>query len=196
MLKARAYQLRLPADWPPASITVNGAPVQHAHAANPKSGWSFEGNTLTTVIPVASTPTSVKVVFEIRRAAGLTAKRAEIDGFPGRIARLRAAYSAMRSLSPVADAQDPLIHAMETGDRLTYHPEKAVEEIAAFHANLPAARSSVEDAGKGFEQRIDETIAWMRKEEWRPAGIDWAAERRKRIDALARAISLVTDAAR
>ena len=26
MLKARSYELRLPADWPPESVTVNGAP--------------------------------------------------------------------------------------------------------------------------------------------------------------------------
>ena len=27
MLKARGYELRLPADWPPASVTVNGKSV-------------------------------------------------------------------------------------------------------------------------------------------------------------------------
>ena len=51
MLKTRAYELRLPADWPPAAVTVNGVPVKQA-GADGKGGWRFEGNTLTTVIPV------------------------------------------------------------------------------------------------------------------------------------------------
>ena len=53
MLKTRGYELRLPADWPPASVTVNGVAVQQAGPLG-KAGWSFEGNTLTTIIPVPS----------------------------------------------------------------------------------------------------------------------------------------------
>ena len=30
MLKSRAYELRLPADWPPDQITANGVPIHHA----------------------------------------------------------------------------------------------------------------------------------------------------------------------
>ena len=54
MVKARGYELRLPADWPPASVTVNGVAVMQAGPLG-KNGWSFEGNTLTTMIPVPET---------------------------------------------------------------------------------------------------------------------------------------------
>ena len=47
MAKARGYELRLPADWPPAAVTVNGVAVKQAGPLG-KNGWSFEGNTLTT----------------------------------------------------------------------------------------------------------------------------------------------------
>ena len=30
MLKSRGYTLKLPADWPPSSVTVNGAAVEQA----------------------------------------------------------------------------------------------------------------------------------------------------------------------
>ena len=59
MLKTRGYELRLPADWPPASVTVNGAPVKQAGPTG-EGGWSFEGNTLTTVIPVPARAASTR----------------------------------------------------------------------------------------------------------------------------------------
>ena len=40
MLKTRGYELRLPADWPPASVTVNGVAVKHAGPTG-KGGWSL-----------------------------------------------------------------------------------------------------------------------------------------------------------
>ena len=33
MLKTRGYELRLPADWPPASVTVNGSPGEAGRRA-------------------------------------------------------------------------------------------------------------------------------------------------------------------
>ena len=69
MLKTRGYELRLPADWPPVSVTVNGKPVAFAKPGE-QGGWNFEGNTLTTVIPVPAKSTAAKVVVEVRRATG------------------------------------------------------------------------------------------------------------------------------
>jgi alpha-glucosidase (family GH31 glycosyl hydrolase) len=94
MLRARGFELRLPGDWPPASVTVNGVPINHAEVGG-KGGWTFEGNTLTTVIPVASRSTSSRVTIEVKRAEGLTARRLELDGFAGMMTRLRGAYDGM-----------------------------------------------------------------------------------------------------
>src|SRR6185437_15517093 len=60
MLKERGYTLKLPADWPPASVIVNGVAVKQAGPTG-KGGWSFDGNTLTTIIPVERLGTSSKV---------------------------------------------------------------------------------------------------------------------------------------
>ena len=53
MVKTRGYELRLAADWPPAAVTVNGAAIQQGGPTG-GGGWRFEGNTLTTVIPIAA----------------------------------------------------------------------------------------------------------------------------------------------
>jgi len=73
MLNARGYELRLPADWPPESVTVNGVALKQGAE---KTGWRFEGNTLTTIVPVAATSTRSRVVIEVLRSGELMARRA------------------------------------------------------------------------------------------------------------------------
>jgi alpha-glucosidase (family GH31 glycosyl hydrolase) len=191
MLKTRSYELRLPADWPPAEVTVNGTPVKQA-AAYGKNGWSFIGNTLTTVIPVPNDSIEAKVTIEVRRAAGLTARRGELDGFAGSMTRLRGAYDALQQTWPVATPPDLLIDAMQTGDRLSYHPERAVEEIAHFREVLPKAQAAVAAVGTGFIQRMDTYAQRMESNPLRPA--DMNSEKQNRLDALHRAEALVDEA--
>jgi len=191
MRTARGYELRLPADWPPASVTVNGKPVVQAKAGKP--GWSFEGNTLTTVIPVASQSVASKVTVEVRRAAGLTARRGELDGFAGAMARLRGAYDAMHQTSPASDPPDELVDAMQAGDRLSYHPENAQQEIAHFHAALPKAQAAIAQIGDGFAARVEEMLKRYSPERWLPTGINMQALKQSRLSAMARAEKLVKE---
>ena len=193
MPKARGYQVRLPADWPPASVTVNGVPVKHAGPTG-KGGWSFEGNTMTTVIPAPSGSVAAKVTIEVRRAAGLTARRSELDGFAGAMTRLRGAYDAMHQTWPVSDPPDILVDAMQAGDRLGYHPERAAEEIAHFHEVLPKAEANLAEIGSTFAQRLKDYADRMATSNWRPAGMDMEAEKQHRLDAMARAQRLVQEA--
>ncbi|MGA3009226.1 MAG: DUF5110 domain-containing protein [Terracidiphilus sp.] len=95
MLKSRAYELRLPADWPPAEVRINGAVLKQAHGN--EKGWSYEGNTLTTVIPVPSQSVAAKVTVEVRRAGETMRDNSELDGFAGSMTRLRGAYDSMRA---------------------------------------------------------------------------------------------------
>ncbi|MFZ1014233.1 MAG: TIM-barrel domain-containing protein, partial [Terracidiphilus sp.] len=190
MLKTRGYELRLPADWPPESVTVNGVPV---HQAGPtgKGGWSFEGNTLTTMIPVQSTSVADRVTIEVRRAAGLTNRRDDLDGFAGDMTRLREAYDAMQKTWPVSQPPDPLIDAMQAGDRLGYHPERAREEIEHFRLALIDTQTAVDTAQRGFAQRIDDFVKRMGQDSLRNVNLE--AEKQSRLDAMARAQKLVAD---
>ena len=193
MLKARAFEVRLPGDWPPASVTVNGVPVKHA-ALLEKGGWSFEGNTLTTVIPVPKGSTSARVIVEVRRAAGLTAKRDQLSGFAGAMTRLREAYDGMRATSPVSDAPDILIDAMQTGDRLSYHPEKAVAEIAHLREVMPKAQAAVAAADTAFPAQLSTYIAREKANPGLPMPVDYEAESNRRLAAVKKAHIAVDDA--
>ena len=192
MPKARGLELRLPADWPPASVTVNGAPVKHAGPTD-KGGWSFEGNTLTTVIPVPGGSVAAKVTVEVRRAAGLTARRGELDGFAGAMTRLRGTYDAIYQTS-IAAPPDLLIDAMQAGDRLGYHPERATAEIAHFHDVLPKAQAAVAAISADFAQRLEDIAKRQMASNHRPAGVDFEAQKQHRLDAMARAQQQMTEA--
>ncbi|MDE3163572.1 MAG: DUF5110 domain-containing protein [Acidobacteriota bacterium] len=187
MLKSRAFELRLPADWPPAAVTVNGASLPQGSAA--RSAWSFIGNTLTTVIPVATQSTAKPVTIVVRRARGLTARRSELDGFAGSMTRLRAAYDAVQQTWPIAQPPDPLIDVMQAGDRLSYHPERAQEEIAHFHQTLPQAQSAVSALAQEFQRRIDVFSRRFSRGTFAPANME--QEKQRRLDSLSRAQAMM-----
>ncbi len=190
MLTTRSYELRLPADWPPVQVTVNGVAVKQA-GADGKGGWTFKGNTLTTVIPVPAASVRTKVTIEVRRAAGSTAKRGELDGFAGAMTRLRAAYDALQNSSPVAGPPDALIAAMQTGDRLTYHPERAQEELAHFAEAVKQAQAAVQAMEGPYMERLNQAthIGGANL-----APLDLEAEKQKRADLLKRAEAMVGEA--
>ncbi|MFP5229812.1 MAG: TIM-barrel domain-containing protein [Acidobacteriota bacterium] len=194
MLKMRAYELRLPDDWPPASVTVDGKAVPQAAGAaqSERRGWSFVGNTLTTVIPTSAFSTAGKVTIEVKRAPGMVARRGELDGFAGRMTRLRGAYDALQQSWPVAAPPDPLIDAMQTGDRLSYHPERAAEEITHLHQELPEAQTAVTSLASKANELVDEYAKGLAKNPLRPA--DMQAQKENRLRSMARAKQLMDDA--
>ena len=191
MLKRRAYELRLPGDWPPESVLVNGVAVSPSGSLV-RGGWSYEGDELTTVIPVLSQGVESKVTIEVRRAAGITARRNELNGFAGSMARLRGAYDAMQKTWPVSSPPDPLIDAMQAGDRLGYHPERAQEEIEHFREVMPKAQAAIDAIKQNFAQRVDEFAKRLSSDNWRVANLQ--AQKQQRLDALAQAEKLVHQA--
>ncbi len=143
MLRARGYQLRLPGDWPPATVTANGKPLTYTIKAG-APGWHFEGNTLTTVITAPSLPTSTQLTIQVHRPAALVERRRELDGFAGSMTRLREAYNTLNQTNPLGWSPDVLVDTMQTGDRLSYHPETISNELAHFRKVLPQAIAGVD----------------------------------------------------
>lgn len=191
MLQNRSYELRLPADWPPAAVTIDGQPLPQGAVG--KHGWSYEGNTLTTIISVPSTSVANQVVVEVRRAPGLIDNRAKLDGFAGAMTRLREAYNDMQQTYPVSAPPDPLVLAMQTGDRLSYHPENAEPEIANFHKfMLPEAQAAMSDLAPAFAQQLNVFAKRAARVGMSPQQVD--AEKKQRLDLLTRAVAMAQEA--
>jgi len=193
MPKTRAYEVRLPADWPPVSVTVNGKPVPFAKPGE-RNGWTYEGNTLTTVIPVPAQSTAARVVIEVRRAKGSTAHRKKIDGFAGKMSLVRGAYDAMQQTGPVAGPSLALIDAMQCGDRLSYFPERIEYELALFDQQLAQSQTDLASLDKVFEKWLSDPLRRIGGSATAPADIE--SEKQKRRDALHRAEALLAEAAK
>lgn len=133
MIERRGYEVRLPADWPPEEVTVNGVQVAFEPAAG-KPGWRFDGNTLTTIIITGQSSVHDRVQVSIHRPAALEAKSAELNGFAGAMTRYREAYDAINHAGMNQWATDLLIEAWQTGDRISYQPQTAEVEMDAFEA--------------------------------------------------------------
>ena len=172
MLAQRTYELQLPGDWPPQSVTVNGSPLAHSFDDN-KPGWRFEGNTLTTIVRTPRLPVSSTVTVRIGRSAELVARRSQLDGFAGAMTRLRETYDSLNETWPLGWSPDELIDAMQSGDRLTYHPESAAKELTHYQDVLAQAQSQVQAMTKGLSQEQMQKVAER-------VGQDWKSDAAKR----------------
>jgi hypothetical protein len=136
------------------------------------------------------------VTVEIQRAAGLTARRHDLDAFAGNETRFRNAFEAVRQTSPVTEAPDVLIDAMRSGQRLTYHPECAVAEIARFRDVLPLARDSVRNIQANAEKAEQEFFEATQKDTddaSRALLANILSQKKQRTDARARAAAAVSN---
>jgi alpha-glucosidase (family GH31 glycosyl hydrolase) len=195
MPSSRAYELRLPMDWPPETVTANGQSLAYSEQSD-RPGWRFEGNTLTTVITVPSGSVHSSTTVVIHRDPALMSRRAELDGFPGAITRLRQAYDAMNSAWPLGWSPDSLIDALQSGDRMHYAPQKAGDELRHFREVLPQAEAAVREAAQGpnpeEKAAIQHQVAQQQKNgTWRgQTAADRIAEYRTRVS---RAVAAVSD---
>jgi alpha-glucosidase (family GH31 glycosyl hydrolase) len=139
----RGYELRLPGDWAPESVTVNGTHLDFERKEG-QPGWRYEGNTLTTIITIPQQPVADEVTVNVRRTRSSFAKRGELDGFAGSMARFRNAYDTINEATS-RGVLDPLLFAMQTGDRLGYQPESTATEMAQRENAFKKAVASVQE---------------------------------------------------
>jgi hypothetical protein len=91
----------------------------------------------------------------------------------------------MNQLNPVSTPPDALIDAMQSGDRLGYHAEKATEELTHYRTVLPQAQAALDTIAKDFVQRVEATAKQVVNGIQPPADIE--ALKQHRIDLLAKA---------
>jgi alpha-glucosidase (family GH31 glycosyl hydrolase) len=139
----RSYELRLPGSWPPSSVAVNGAPLAYS-VKKGATGWRFDGNTLTTIISTSQFHLTESVRITVQTGLKMARNRAVLDNFAGRMTRLREAYDILNVNWPVAWSPDALISAMQAGDRLTYHPNTAFDELSGLQSKLAVIPGAIE----------------------------------------------------
>jgi alpha-glucosidase len=168
MPTTRAYELHLPGDWPPQTVTVNGRPLSYSAEAD-KPGWGYEGNTLSTIIRVPRLSVKNTVTIHVSRASDLASRRNELDGFAGAMTRLQETYDTLNQTWPLGWSPEELIDAMQSGDRLTYHPETAGDELSHYGKILTQAKANVQALTKGLTKEQMEIVA-------KRVGVDWKSD--------------------
>jgi alpha-glucosidase (family GH31 glycosyl hydrolase) len=140
----RAYELRLPGTWPPERATVNGRPVAFTRKED-APGWQYEGNNLAAIIHTPRLGVASAVTFEVKYDPKLVGKRALLDSFGGKMARLRETYDILNSMWPAGWAPDALIDAMQTGDRIAYYPKTSAKELARLEETIAGLPKLIDD---------------------------------------------------
>ena len=143
MLTERGYELRLPGDWPPSFVSVNGKALSYSRRKG-DTGWRFDGNTLTTVVTIPRLPVTDAVKISVRTDLEMARNRAMLDDFAGKMTRLRETYNILNANWPEAWSPDPLVSAMQTGDRIGYYPNTAFAEMSALQPKLAGLSGLVE----------------------------------------------------
>jgi alpha-glucosidase len=139
----RAYELRLPGSWPPSAVSVNGEPLRFEKRKG-TIGWRFDGDTLTTIVTTPRVSANSTLNISLRIGLDMARNRSLLDGFAGKLARLRETYDLLNANWPVAWSPDGLVSAMQTGDRIGYFPRTALDEAGDLKKNLAALRPLIE----------------------------------------------------
>ena len=108
--------------------------------------------------------------------------------------RLRGVEDALQQTGPVAGPSIALRDAMQTGDLISYYPERIDGALKHFHEQVAKANADVAQLDKEFEQRLSDTSRRIGGSTWAPADIE--SEKQKRRDALHRAEALLEEVAK
>ena len=80
---------------------------------------------------------------------------------------MRETYDSLNETWPLGWSPDELIDAMQSGGRLTYHPESAAQELAHYQKVLAQAQSQVQALTKGLSQEQMEKVATRVGQDWK-----------------------------
>lgn len=144
MPAARSYELRLPASWPPQSVSVNGQPVAYSGPEVSAGGWRYDGDTFTTVIRLPEMAVTQKVEVLVKFPAITPEDNQLLDGARGKLARLHGAMRIMETSWPRGWAPDLLLDAAQTGRRISLQPSTARDELRKLNSEWPDILKSID----------------------------------------------------
>ncbi len=125
-------------------------------------GWGYDGETMTLIVRTRS--------LEVAKAVELRIKKRKLeddvleiaDGFRNKIARLRRVAELINATAWPNDwAPDVLIHAEQTGNRISLHPENLKTELLGLKSDLRALPGEL-DVLRVQEPVLDRVRAHLR----------------------------------
>jgi hypothetical protein len=161
MPASRAYELRLFASWPAATLTLNGQLIPYTGPEASSSGWRYDGDTATTIIELPATPITQKQVVRLNLPNLTPVEENLLDGLQGKLTRLHGAMHILEGTWPKGWAPDPLLYAAQAGRRVTLNPALAVNEFQRLQLNWQDMVKSIEDLNVDHKY-IDAALAHLK----------------------------------
>lgn len=160
MNKERSYEIHMPLAWPPEKVTCNGKPIEYSRKEQP-SRWSYEGDRVTLIISLPKFKSSEKVEILIDFPAPLEKHRQLLDGFYGKVSRLKRVVPLCNSLWPKEWSPEILLEAVQTGNRISLNPRAAFDELRRFKRILPDVIRQIEALKEVNEEVISKVLGHL-----------------------------------
>ena len=127
---SRTFELRLPLSFPPKNIKVNGEKINYQKDTHVNS-WNYNGNELTTHIFTSEFSVHQKVEIEIEFP---DYDLQLLSGKKGKISKLIKfmKFLAKNNWEKSRYSNDMVVHAAQTGHRISLIPQNAFSEIQEF----------------------------------------------------------------
>ncbi|HUK29594.1 MAG TPA: TIM-barrel domain-containing protein [Candidatus Acidoferrum sp.] len=162
MLAARAYEIRLPASFPPQSVSANDLPVAYTGPEAAASGWRFDGDTMTTIIELPKFSVTGKVDVLVKYSSHTGEDEDLLNGAAGKIARLIGAMHILERSWDRGWAPDILIDAAQTGRRISLHPDSALAELRRLNKNWPDILKTIDSMDVDRAKFIEPALAHLK----------------------------------
>ncbi|MCS7004651.1 MAG: glycoside hydrolase family 31 protein [Cytophagales bacterium] len=151
MPSRRSYQIRLPFTLPLQSVSVNGQTIPYRPEVEAYS-WTYNGDETMNIITTQEIPVTQKVIIQIQ----FDVDTMYIPLLARQIKAMARLYDARRYYfwNEWEYESDRIVYAMQTGNRISYNPSKAQEEIRSFYEIykevLPLAERRAQEEPRSF----------------------------------------------
>jgi alpha-glucosidase (family GH31 glycosyl hydrolase) len=134
MKKKMAYEIRLPLTIPPDNVKINGKNIEF-HEDMIENSWGYNGKELSTNILIQESSVHEKKSIEIEFSND---NLKVLSGKKGKINRLITymKFLAKNNWDKSKYSNDRVVHAAQTGHRLSLNPKNTISEIHEFDSEL------------------------------------------------------------
>ena len=136
MKRTRAYEIRFVNCTNPESVLCNGESIVRTNQESGQ-GWRYDGESMTLIVRTQSFKIEQPVEVRVTKR-NLAGENVEIaDGFKNKIERLRRVAGLINQTAWPNDwSPDVLVHAEQTGNRISLHPENLNAELLGLKSDL------------------------------------------------------------
>ncbi len=162
MKRTRAYEIRFVNCTNPESVLCNGESIVRTNQESGQ-GWRYDGESMTLIIRTQSFEIEQPVEVRVTKR-NLAGENVEIaDGFKNKIERLRRVAGLINQTAWPNDwSPDVLVHAEQTGNRISLHPENLNAELLGLKSDLRDLPGAL-DSLKVQESVIQQVRAHLRE---------------------------------